>query len=71
MRLSAPTRAVQAVDEDIWPESSITRRLSADPKDRIGFSDDLMSGRVVFQGEIEFYYDQTNKIFGTDYQPPK
>ena len=59
------------VDEDIWPEPSITKKLSADPKDRVGFSEYVMGGRVVFHDVIKFYYDQTNKMFGTDYQPPK
>ena len=59
------------VDEDIWPLPSITKTLSADPKQRVGFSDYIISGRVVFKDVIKFYYDQTNKMFGTDFQPPE
>jgi len=59
-----------AIDEDIWPLPSVTKKLSADPKDRIGFSDFIMSGRVVYKDVIKFYYDQTNKMFGTDFKPP-
>ena len=62
---------MSAIDEDIWPLPSVSKKLSADPKDRIGFTDFLMSGRVVYTDVIKFYYDQTNKMFGTDYQPPK
>jgi ribonuclease Z len=58
------------VDEDIWPLPSITETLPADPKDRIGFSDYITAGRVVYADVIKFYYDQTNKMFGTDYKPP-
>ena len=59
------------IDEDIWPLPSVTEKLPADPKDRIGFSDFIMGGRVVYHDVIKFYYDQTNKMFGTDYQAPK
>ncbi len=60
-----------AVDEDIWPQPSIYPKASADPKDRIGFSKYIMDGRVVFGDVIKFYYDQTNEMFGTDFEPPK
>jgi len=59
------------IDEDIWPQPSITETLPADPKDRVGFSKYIFGGRVVFEDVIKFYYDQTNKMFGTDYKPPK
>ncbi len=59
------------VDEDVWPLPSITATLPADPKDRVGFSDYIIGGRVVFDDVIKFYYDQTNKMFGTDYKPPQ
>ncbi len=60
-----------AVDEDIWPLPSVTKKLAANPADRIGFSDFVTSGRVVFEDVIKFYYDQTNQMFGTDFKPPK
>jgi ribonuclease Z len=60
-----------AVDEDIWPLPSVTEKLAANPADRIGFSDFVTSGRVVFEDVIKFYYDQTNQMFGTDFKPPK
>ena len=59
-----------AIDEDIWPLPSITEKKSADPNDRVGFSDFLNGGRVVFTDVIKWYYDETNEMFGTDYQPP-
>lgn len=58
------------VDEDVWPQPSITKTLPADPKDRIGLSGFIASGRVVFDDVIKFYYDQANKMFGTNYKPP-
>jgi len=58
------------VDEDVWPQASITKKLPADPKDRIGFSKFIAEGRVVFDDVIKYYYDQTNKMFGTNIKPP-
>ena len=59
------------IDEAVWPQPSIYPPLAADPKDRVGFSDYIFGGRVVFKDVIKFYYDQTNKMFGTDFEPPK
>ncbi len=59
------------VDEDIWPLPSITETLPADPADRVGFSEYITSGRVVYDDVIKFYYDQTNEMFGTNYEVPK
>ncbi|WP_415407951.1 guanitoxin biosynthesis MBL fold metallo-hydrolase GntH [Sulfurovum sp. CS9] len=58
-------------DEDIWPEPSLTDKLPADPADRVGFTDYINSGRVVYTDVVKGVYDDTNKEFGTDYQPPK
>jgi ribonuclease Z len=60
-----------AVDESVWPQPSIYPKASADPKERVGFSKYIMGGRVVFDDVIKFYYDQTNEMFGTDFEPPK
>jgi ribonuclease Z len=60
-----------AYDEDIWPLPSVTKKESADPKDRVGFSEYITDGRVVFKDVIDNYYAETNKEFGTDYKPPK
>jgi ribonuclease Z len=62
---------MSAINEDIWPLPSITKTLAADPKKRVGFTDYIMDGRVVYKDVLKFYYDQTNKMFGTDYKPPK
>ena len=62
---------MSSINEDIWPLPSITKKLSADPKERVGFTKFLMDGRVVYHDVLKFYYDQTNKMYGTDFQPPK
>ncbi len=60
-----------AVDEAIWPQPSIYPTVAADPSKRIGFSKYIFDGRVVFDDVIKFYYDQTNEMFGTDFEPPE
>jgi ribonuclease Z len=60
-----------AVDESVWPQPSIYPKAAADPKERIGFSKYIRDGRVVFDDVIKLYYDQTNEMFGTDFEPPK
>jgi ribonuclease Z len=60
-----------AIDEAVWPQPSITEKEAADPKKRVGFTKFLTDGRVVYEDVIKFYYDQTNKMFGTDFKPPK
>jgi ribonuclease Z len=59
-----------AIDEAIWPQPSIYPPEAADPSKRVGFTDYLIQGRVVFKDVIDFYYDQTNKMFGTDFKAP-
>lgn len=58
------------IDEDIWPLPSVTEKLPADPSQRVGFSKEIMGGRVVFEDVIKWYYESTNEEFGTDYKPP-
>jgi len=59
-----------AYDEEIWPLPSVTKKEAANPKDRIGFSDYITDGRVVFKDVIDEYYKETNEMFGTDYPAP-
>jgi ribonuclease Z len=59
------------IDEDIWPQPSITEKLPADPNDKVGFSEFIESGRVVYTDVLEQIYADANKMYGTDYQPPK
>jgi ribonuclease Z len=59
-----------AVEESVWPLPSVTEKLSANPAERIGFSDEINGGRVVFEEVIRKYYDETNKQFGTNIPTP-
>ena len=58
------------VDEDIWPQPSITEKLPADPADRVGFSPFIEGGRDVYQDEIQALYDRVNERYGTDIPVP-
>jgi len=60
-----------AIDEAVWPQPSIFPPKAADPSERVGFSEYVFDGRVVFDDVIKFYYDQANEMFGTDFEPPK
>jgi ribonuclease Z len=60
-----------AIDEDIWPQPSITEKGAADPNDRVGFSDFITSGRVPYLEVVGKVYESVNKEFGTDIPAPK
>ena len=59
------------IEEDVWPLPSITETLPADPKDRVGFSDFIISGRVKFKEVVDKVYENTNKVLGTNVPPPE
>ncbi len=58
------------INEDVWPLPSVTPKLPADPSQRVGFTEFTESGREVFTDVIKRAYEETNKLFGTDVQPP-
>ncbi len=58
------------VNHDAWPLPSVTEKLPADPKDRVGFTQFLLDGREVFTEVVQTIYDQTNAQFGTDIPAP-
>ena len=60
-----------AINEDIWPQPSITKTLAADPSKRVGFSKYIIEGRHVYEDVVKDYYDNTNKEFGTNFKAPK
>ena len=59
-----------AIDEDIWPQPSITKKLPADPNQRIGFSPFINGGKVIYKEVIQDIYNETNEEFGTNVKPP-
>ena len=44
---------------------------AANSADRVGFTQFLMDGHVVYDDVIKFYYDQANEMFGTYIEPPE
>jgi ribonuclease Z len=58
-------------DEDIWPLPSVTEKLPADPNDKVGFSEFIESGRVVYTEVLEQIYADANEMYGTNYEAPK
>ena len=59
-----------AVDEDVWPQPSITDKLAADPAERVGFSPFIGGGRQVYQDVIEQIYNAVNENYGTNFPAP-
>jgi len=59
------------VNEDAWPLPSTTEKLPADPSERVGFTDFILSGREVFTDVVQQIYDTTNEQFGTNIPAPK
>jgi ribonuclease Z len=59
-----------AINEDVWPEPSITEKLPADPDDRVGFSDFIASGKVPYSDVVKKVYENTNREFGTNIPLP-
>ena len=59
------------VNEDAWPLPSVTEKLPADPNDKVGFSDYISEGRVVYQEVLEKIYSEANEEFGTNIPTPQ
>jgi hypothetical protein len=58
------------LDEDIWPQPPTQPALPPDLSKRIGISDDIMEGAVVYEDVIRDLYDAINREYGTNIQPP-
>jgi len=59
-----------AIDEDIWPQPATQPKLPPDFSKRIGFSDEIISGRVPFPEVVRAIYDDINARYGTSAKPP-
>jgi len=58
------------IDEDIWPQPAVGKKLPPDASKRIGFSDFITGGRVVFKDVIEKIYKEINDKYGSNVKPP-
>jgi ribonuclease Z len=59
------------IDEDIWPQPAVGKKLPPDASKRIGFSDFITSGRVNFKKVVDKIYAEINKKYGTDVPAPQ
>jgi ribonuclease Z len=59
------------IDEDIWPQPAVGKKLPPDASKRIGFSDYIIGGRVPFTEVVQNIYDEINKKYGSKAKPPQ
>jgi ribonuclease Z len=59
------------IQEDIWPQPAVGKKLPPDASKRIGFSDYIISGKVHYPEVEKKLYDEINKKYGTDIPLPK
>jgi ribonuclease Z len=60
-----------AIDEDIYPQPAASgKKLPPDPSKRIGFSEFITEGRVVFADVLKTLYDRVNEAYGSHEEPP-
>ena len=65
------TTRMAAIDEDIWPQPSVFGNIPADQSKRIGFSNYIMEGRVIYSEVLKKIYDDINEEYGTSVPVPK
>ena len=59
------------IDEDIWPQPAVGKKLPPDASKRIGFSEFITNGRVPFKDVVDKIYSDINKKYGTNIPTPK
>jgi ribonuclease Z len=59
------------VDEDIWPQPAVGKKLPPDASKRVGFSEFITSGRVNYKEVVDGIYEDINKKYGTDIPAPQ
>ncbi len=58
------------IDEDIWPQPAVGKKLPPVRSTRIGFSDFVLKGREPFPEVVKKIYDDINAEYGTKYTVP-
>lgn len=59
------------IDEDIWPQPAVGKKLPPDASKRIGFSDYIYDGRVNYKDVVDEIYSEINKKYGTNIPAPQ
>jgi ribonuclease Z len=62
---------MSAINEDIWPLPATLPKLAPDLSQRVGFTDFLTAGRVVYTDVIAALYNEINEEYGTNFAPPQ
>ena len=65
------TVRMAAIDEDIWPQPAVNKKLPPDASKRIGFSDFIYGGRVNYKEVVDEIYSDINKQYGTNIPAPQ
>ncbi len=60
-----------AIDEDIWPQPATQPKLPPDLSKRIGFSKEIIDGRLPYPEVVKGIYDDINERYGTDVKAPQ
>ena len=60
-----------AIDEDIWPQPATQRKLPPDLNKRIGFSKEIIGGRLPYPDVVKGIYDDINERYGTNVKTPE
>ena len=59
------------IDEDIWPQPAVGKKLPPDASKRIGFSEFINGGRVNYKEVVDKIYSDINKKYGSDIPAPQ
>jgi ribonuclease Z len=59
------------IDEDIWPQPAVGKKLPPDASKRVGFSEFITSGRVNYKEVVDGIYEDINKKYGTNIPAPQ
>jgi ribonuclease Z len=60
-----------AIDEDIWPQPATQPKIPAELDKRIGFSKEIISGRVPYADVVNVMFDEINKKYGSEVPLPR
>jgi ribonuclease Z len=59
------------IDEDIWPQPPTQQKIPAELDKRIGFSKEIIGGRVAYPDVVKEMFDEVNEQYGTKVPLPK
>ena len=59
------------IDEDIWPQPAVGKKLPPDASKRVGFSEFIKGGRVNYKEVVDKIYSDINKKYGTNIPAPQ